>query len=84
MPQHNDSQPHTPLRLLATRKAGHSALIVTVCILVWAITTSASGYFWPAWVILVAALSFLAQVGKAALGNTKQREKLEHRYGNPR
>ncbi len=57
---------------------------MTVCILVWAATTDAGGYFWPGWVMFVAVLGFLTQVGKAALGDAEQREELEKRYGRAR
>ena len=85
MSQLNDSQQRPPgLGPLAVRKAGHSALIVIACIAIWAISTGASGYFWPGWVILIATLSFLAQVGKAALGDGNARKKLENRYRGSR
>lgn len=84
MSQPNDSNPRPSLALLAARQAGHSALTIVVCIVIWALSNNASGYFWPGWVILVAALSFLTQVGKAALGDAKERESLEKRYGSPR
>ena len=85
MSQLNDSHQQPPgLGALAARKAGHSALIVIACVAIWAISTHASGYFWPGWVILVATLSFLAQVGKAAIGDGNARKKLEDRYGGSR
>jgi hypothetical protein len=84
MSQLNDSKQRPGLGPLAVRKAGHSALIVVACIAIWAISTGASGYFWPGWVILVAMLSFLAQVGKAAFGDGNARKKLDNRYGGSR
>jgi hypothetical protein len=85
MSQLNDSQQRPPgLGPLAVRKAGHSALIVIACIAIWAISTRASGYFWPGWVILIATLSFLTQVGKAAFGDGNARKKLENRYHGSR
>jgi hypothetical protein len=85
MSQLNDSRQRPPgLGLVAARKAVHSALIVIACIAIWAISTGASGYFWPGWVILIATLSFLAQVGKAAIGDGNARKKLENRYGGSR
>ena len=84
MSQPTDSKPRPPLALLAARQAGHSALTIVVCIVIWAFSGDASGYFWPGWVILVAVLGFLTQVGKAALGDAKERENLEKRYGGSR
>jgi hypothetical protein len=76
------TRPRPRLGELAARKAGHSALTVIVCITIWALSSNASGYFWPGWVILIAALDFLTNVGKAALGDAKEREKLEKQYGH--
>jgi hypothetical protein len=83
MSQLNDSaRPPFSLAKLAGRKAGHSALAIIVCIVIWALSSNASGYFWPGWVILIASLDFLVCVGKAALGDVKEREKLERQYGS--
>ena len=71
-------------RTEAAREAGHSALTVIVCVILWAFTTHGGGYFWPGWVILAAVLSFVTRVGKAALGDAKEGEKLEKRYGSRR
>ncbi len=70
------------LKKLAGRKAGHSAIAITVCVVIWALSTHGGGYFWPGWVILIAALDFLVNVGKAALGDAKERQKLERQYGD--
>jgi hypothetical protein len=72
------------LALLAARKAGHAAITVIVCIVIWAVSSDAGGYFWPGWVILIAGLDFLIHVGKAVLGDAKEREQLEQRYGGSR
>jgi hypothetical protein len=81
--QLNDSpQPPSRLAKLAARKAGHAALAIVVCIVIWAFSSDASGYFWPGWVILIATLDCVVSVGKAALGDVKERAKLEKRYGN--
>ena len=69
------------LKKLAGRKAGDSAIAVAVCVVIWAFSTHGGGYFWPGWVILIAALDFLVNVGKAALGDAREREKLERKYG---
>ena len=85
MSQLNDSTLRPPgLAVLAARKAGHAVLTVIVCIVIWALSSHAGGYFWPGWVILIASLDFLIEVGKAALGDVKEREKLEKRYGGSR
>jgi hypothetical protein len=79
----NDSlRPQSGLGKLAARKAGHSTIAVVVCIVIWALSNNASGYFWPGWVILIASLDFLVNVGKAALGDAKERAKLEKQYGD--
>jgi hypothetical protein len=80
----NPTPARSSLGKLAARKAGHSAITIVVCIVIWALSSHASGYFWPGWVILIAALDFLVNVGKAALGDAKEREKLEKRYGDAR
>jgi hypothetical protein len=78
----NDSTRTRPsLGKLAARKAGHSAITIVVCIVIWALS-SHGGYFWPGWVILIGGLDFLTNVGKAALGDAKEREKLEKRFGD--
>jgi hypothetical protein len=83
MSQLNDSSPPRPgLVKLAARKAGHDALTVIVCIVIWALSSHAGGYFWPGWVIVIAGLDFLIHVGKAALGDAKECAKLEKRYGD--
>jgi hypothetical protein len=70
------------LRTLALRKAGHSAIGIAVCVVIWAFTNPSGGSFWPEWVIFIAALDYIINVGKAALGDTKARTKLEKKYGN--
>ena len=70
------------LRTLALRKAGHSAIAIAVCVVIWAFTNPSGGSFWPEWVIFIAALDYITNVGKAALGDTKARTKLEKKYGN--
>jgi hypothetical protein len=87
MSELNDSpRPRTGLATLAARKAGHSAIVIAVCVLIWAFTRHAGGSFWPGWIIFLAALDFLIKVGKAAFGDAKTREqtrdKLEKRYGD--
>jgi hypothetical protein len=85
MTQLKDSTPTRPsLGKLAARKAGHSVIAIVVCTVIWALSSDASGYFWPGWVVLIAGLDFLVNVGKAALGDAKEREKLEKRYGDAR
>jgi hypothetical protein len=65
--------------LLAARQAGYSALVIVVCTLVWAF---AGGHdYWPRWVILAAAISFVARVGRTALGDEEARTKLERQFG---
>jgi hypothetical protein len=78
------TRPASGLGKLAARKAGHSAIAIVVCIVIWAFSGDAAGYFWPGWVILIATLDFVVEVGKAALGDAKEREKLEKRYGEAR
>ena len=70
------------LRTLALRKAGHSAIGIAVCVVIWAFTNPSGGSFWPEWVIFIAALDFITKVGKAALGDAKARANLEKKYGN--
>jgi hypothetical protein len=87
MPQLNESsQSRTQLATLAGRKAGHAAIVIAVCVLIWAFTNPSGGSFWPGWVIFIAVLDFLVNVGKAAFGDAntrkKTREKLEKRYGD--
>jgi len=83
MTQLNDSaQTRSSLGKLAARKAGHSAITIAVCVVIWALSSNASGYFWPGWVILIGGLDLLVNVGKAALGDAKERAKLEKRYGD--
>jgi hypothetical protein len=74
----NDSKQRlSKLALLAARNAGHSALIVIICILVWAVTTDAGGYFWPGWVMLVAVLSFSRRSARprSAIANSARSSK---------
>ena len=70
------------LRTLALRKAGHSAIVIAVCVVIWAFTNPSGGSFWPEWVIFIATLDYVVNVGKAALGDTKARTKLEKKYGD--
>ena len=79
-PVRNDVPQRPSLLVLAARQAGYSALIVVVCSLVWAFT-GADGDFWPRWVILALAISFVVRVGRAALGDVEARERLERRFG---
>jgi hypothetical protein len=78
----NSTKPRYGLAKLAGRMAGHSAITIVVCVVIWALSSHGSGYFWPGWVIVIAGLDFLTRVGKAALGDAKEREKLEKRYGD--
>ena len=83
MSQLNESIRARPsLAKLAARKAGHDALTIIVCVVIWALSSHADGYFWPGWVIAIAGLDFLVNVGKSALGDAKERAKLEKRYGD--
>ena len=75
-------RPASSLTKLAARKAGHSAIAIAVCVVIWAFTNPAGGSFWPEWVIFFATLDLLIHVGKAALGDVKEREKLEKKYGD--
>ena len=79
-PVPSDGHQGPSLSVLAARQAGYSALIVLVCSLVWAFT-GAGGDYWPRWVILALAISFVARVGRAALGDVEARERLEQRFG---
>lgn len=76
------TQPASSLTKLAVRKAGHAALTILVCVVIWAFTDPDGGSFWPGWVIFLATLDLLVHVGKAALGDAKEREKLEKKYGD--
>jgi DUF1707 SHOCT-like domain len=79
-PAPSEAPERPSLPFLAARQAGYSALVVVVCSMVWTFTGS-HGDFWPKWVILVLAISFVARVGRAALGDPETRDKLEQRYG---
>jgi DUF1707 SHOCT-like domain len=79
-PVRNDVPERPSLLVLAARQAGYSALIVLICSLVWAFT-GADGDYWPRWVILALVISFVARVGRAALGDAEARERLEQRFG---
>jgi hypothetical protein len=81
-PLTDSPRPASGLGKLAARKAGHAGIAVVVCVVIWAFSSDAGGYFWPGWVILIATLDFLTHVGKAALGDVKEREKLEKQYGD--
>lgn len=70
------------LGLLAARKAGHVAIIIVVCVLIWAFSSHGDGYFWPIWVIFFGSLDVVIHVGKAAIGDKKARERLQKRYGD--
>jgi hypothetical protein len=76
--------PGPSLARLAARQASHAALVSTISVVVWAVSTDASGYFWPGWVMVVALLAFVTRVGRAALGDAEEIHKLEMRYGGAR
>jgi hypothetical protein len=82
--QLNDSKPSPSVGRLAARYAALSSLIVTVSIVVWAVSTDASGYFWPGWAAVVALYVFIARVGRAALGDAEEIHKLQLHLGGAR
>ena len=82
--QQDDSKLRPPIARLAARQWAYSASIVTLAVLVWSVSTDASGYFWPGWVMVIVLFAFITRVGRAALRETTEIYKLEVRCGGAR